>query len=72
MDWRTSDEQSEHKFHSDRGLARDAGNRSLADLSVAAFAQREHGVVSLDAALCRRLQQARASGARFGGEGLSE
>jgi hypothetical protein len=72
MDWRTSDEQPEHEFHSDGGLARDAGHRSLADVSVAAFSQREHGLVSLDAALCRCLQLARASGARFGGEGLSE
>jgi hypothetical protein len=70
MDWRTSDEQPEHEFHPDGGPARDAAGRPLADVSV--YPQREHGLVSLDAALCRCLQLARAAGARFGGEGLSE
>jgi hypothetical protein len=72
MDWRTSDEQPNFKFHPDGGLARDAGHRPMAGVPDAAVAQREHRVVSLDAASCRALQLARATGARFGGEGLSE
>jgi hypothetical protein len=74
MDWRTSDEQR-NPMGTDRSLARAAGRRSLADVSVATVAHDDPRVASLDSALRRDLQLAR-SGARFGGglgvEDLSE
>lgn len=67
MDWRTSDEQSNHPIDADGGLAPQTGRRTLAGLPGAAAEGRAAQRLALDETLHRDLCLARGAGARFGG-----